>query len=145
MKKALAGILLLASTAANASPLSDHFSATLLDHVSVTALVQSGETDVALLDSIIQIGKHNGEYLAGIQAGFSGSMNPEPGEVSGAGYLVGITLRLNPLIKDKVDFPPQWEFLRALEFGPSYHRDLRDNKDIWGVSVGLAFDPAPKQ
>lgn len=138
------GLLLIAAVC-HANPFTEQVRATLLDHVSLTALVQDGETDLALLDSVIQIGKHNGEYLLGLQAGFSGSVSPDPGAPSGAGYLVGATLRLSPLVKGKVALSPQWEFLRALEYGPSYHYDLREKESMWGLAVGLAFDPAPKQ
>lgn len=146
MNKLIVAALIFVASNVQAAGIADQFSATLLDHVSITGLVQDGHTDVALLDSIIQIGKHNGEHVLGLQAGFAGAgSTTESQEATGAKYLVGATLRLSPFIKSGVNMPAHWEFLKALEFGPAYHYDLREKESKWSIAVGLAFDPAPKQ
>lgn len=118
---------------------------TLLDHVSVNTQFVSGETRLALLDSVVKIGSQNGSSILDLQLGFSGNTAPEPGEASAANFLVGGFLKVSTFLKDKINFPEQWEFLRAIEHGVAYSYDFREKEDFVSYQVGLAFNLQPIQ
>lgn len=118
---------------------------TLLDHVGVVTQFKSGETNLALVDSVVQIGSIKGKSILDLQAGFNTDVKPAPGEASGANLILGGFFKLSSLVGTKVNYPFQWEFLRSLEYGPVYFYDIREKKDFIAFQVGLAFDLSPVQ
>lgn len=123
----------------------DLITRTLLDHVTTVSQFRSGETSMALLDSVVRIGNVKGRSILDIQLGFSGETKPEPGEVSAANFVVSGLFKVSSLIKDKVDFPEHWEFLRSIEHGVAFTHDFREKDDFWSYQVGLAFTLNPKK
>ena len=118
---------------------------TLLDHVSVMTQFRSGETRLALLDSVILLGKHEGKSIVDIQFGFNGATKPEPGEVQAADLLAGGFLKWGVFTNKFLNVPEHWEFLKSLEYGSSLHYNFRDR--IWQgnyIQVGLTFDLNPR-
>lgn len=122
----------------------DLVSLTLLDHVMAVTQFRSGETNIALVDSIVRIGSTNGESVFDLQAGFNSNVKPDSGEVAGANLIVGGFFKVSSLVKDKIKFPDHWKFLNSIEHGPVYFYDLRDKDDFIGYQVGLAFSLQPR-
>lgn len=118
--------------------------ATLLDHVMTVTQFTSGETKLALVDSVVQIGSKEGRSILDLQAGFSGNVKPEPDQVQAANLVGGAFLKVSTLISGQVNFPSHWEFLNSLEHGAYAMYDFRDKDTDFGYQVGLAFDLAPK-
>lgn len=123
----------------------DLITSTLLDHVTTVTQFRSGETNLALLDSVVRIGNVKGRSIFDIQAGFSGETKPEPGEATAANFVVSGLFKVSSLIKDKIDFPEQWEFLRSIEHGLAVTYDFREKDEFVSYQVGLAFSLKPKQ
>lgn len=119
--------------------------ATLLDHVSTVTQFKSGETKLALVDSVVLIGQSNGNSILDLQLGFNAETKPASGEVSGANFIAGGFLKVSSFLKDKINFPPHWEFLRSLEHGATYSYDFREKEWFGSYQVGLAFKVSPKQ
>jgi len=141
MKKLLFAVALLFVASARGE---DLITSTLLDHVMPVTQFKSGETKLALMDSVIQIGSYDGRSILDLQAGFSGETKPEPGEASGMNLIAGGFLKLNSVVGDAVKFPPQWSFLNALEYGPAYNYDFREKSSYLSFQVGMAFKLTPK-
>lgn len=141
MRKLLIGLMFLLSSQVNAQ---DLITSTLLDHVMTVTQFKSGETNIALMDSVVQIGSRNGKSIFDLQAGFSGNTKPTGTEANAANFLFGGFLKVSSLFGDKVKFPPHWEFLNSIEHGVTYLYDSREKKDFISYQVGLAFDLNPK-
>lgn len=142
MKKLLLFVsLILVSPVVRAEE--DIIISTLLSHVMTVTQFQSGQTNVALMDSVVQIGSINGHSILDLQAGFSGNVAPEPGEEKNF-LLAGGFLKVSSLIKDKIHFPEQWQFLNSLEHGPTLFYDFKDKTWEGSYQVGLAFGLNPK-
>lgn len=141
MKKLLIAVALL--FLAVKSQAADQIVTTLLDHVTVCTQFSSGETKLALLDSVIQVGKINGRSILDLQAGFSGDTAPDPEEPSGANFLVGAFFKVSSLIGDRLNLPEHWRFLNSIEHGPSFSYDLREKDTYISYQVGLAFTLYP--
>lgn len=142
MKKALMLLaVLMLSVSVKAE---DLIKTTLLDHVTTVTMFKSGESNLALMDSVILLGSVDGKSLFDIQAGFSGETRPEEGEPTGASLLAGGFFKVSSLINAKAKFPAHWEFLRSLEHGVSYVYDFRQKRDFVAYQVGLAFGLNPK-
>lgn len=140
-KKMIVGLLfLLMASSAKADNL---IVATLLDHVMTVTQFKSGETKLALMDSVVQIGSVNNESILDLQAGFSGETKPEPGEASAANVVVGGFFKVSTLMKGKVNFPEQWKFLNSIEHGAAWNYDLREKDSFFCYQVGLAFGLNP--
>ncbi len=141
MKKLIAVVILLAA------PLhaEDLVTSTLLDHVMPVTQFKSGETKVALVDSVIQIGSIGGKSILDLQAGFSGATKPESDEVKSVNFIAGAFLKVSSLIGDKVKFPEHWKFLRAIEHGGFINYDFRKKEWLGGYQAGLAFTLNPKE
>lgn len=118
--------------------------ATLIDHVSPVTQIKNGETKLALVDSVIQIGSYNGKSIFDLQAGFSGETAPQSGEVAGANLVVGGFFKVSSLMNGHVHFPEHWAFLKAVEHGVAYTYDFREKRDYVSYQIGLAFALQPK-
>ena len=150
MRKLLVAVVLsvfgVLPSLADTTSLGEQITATLLDHVQTMAqFTTEGDTRLALLDSVVQVGKYNGSYIAGLQLGFSGETAPDAGDPNGVNYLAGVQIRLDPLFRQEVTVPEHWSFLRALEFGPGFHYDFRERHSFLNFQVGLAFTLNPKK
>lgn len=122
----------------------DIITSTLLDHVSPVTQFRSGRTQIALVDSVIQIGSIEGRSLLDVQAGFSGNTKPEADEPNSANLIAGGFLKVSSLLWTKFVYPQQWKFLRSVEHGPYINYDFREKKWVGGYQVGLAFTLEPK-
>lgn len=116
---------------------------TLLDHVMPVTQFKSGETKIALLDSVVQIGKANGKSVLDLQAGFNAETKPEAGEVTGANFLATAFFKVSSIVGGKIKFPEHWEFMRSLEHGPAFSYDFREKKSFICYQVGLSFSLHP--
>lgn len=145
MKKLFLALCLIAGTAVPSKAYDPVVVGTLLDHVTTVTQVASGETRLALLDSVVLIGNRYGHSILDLQVGFSGDTKPEIGEPSGASFLAGGFFKISSLLKDKVHFADHWKFLNALEHGVSYSYDFREKRDYVSYQVGLAFTLNPKE
>lgn len=117
---------------------------TLLDHVMVVTQFRSGETRLALLDSVVQIGKMDGKSILDLQLGFNTDVAPKPGEVSGADFLAGGFLKVSTLLYKSIKYPEHWEFLRAIEHGGFINYDFREKEWYGGYQCGFSFELNPK-
>lgn len=142
MKKIIASLILLGSVSSVSA--ADLITSTLLDHVMTVTQFQSGETRLALMDSIVQIGAHDGKSIFDLQVGLNGNTKPEPGEVQAANLVAGGFLKFNSFT-GLIKFPAHWEFLNGIEHGPAVYYDFRQKDWEGGYQVGLAFDLAPKK
>lgn len=140
MKKMLFVAVMLMAGIAKA----DMVSLTLLEHVMPVTQFRSGETRIALVDSIVQIGSYNGKSILDLQAGFNGDTKPEAGEVSGANLIGGGFLKVSSLISSSVHYPERWRFLQSVEHGPFVNYDFREKNWFGGYQAGLAFSLSPK-
>lgn len=116
----------------------------LLDNVMTVTQFKNGETNLALMDSVIQFGKMNDKSIFDLQAGFSGNTKPSESEVHAADIIAGGFFKISSLLDNKTNFPPNWEFLRSLEHGIVWQYDFRERRDFIAYQVGLSFDLNPK-
>lgn len=141
MKKVMLTILfMLAVSKVHAD---DIFLKTLTEHVTTVTQFKSGETKLALMDSVLLIGKINGSSVLDIQAGFSGNTRPEAGKTTAADVTAGVFFKVSSLIRGRVQFPPEWTFLNSIEHGPFFNYDFREHRSLGGYQVGLAFTLNP--
>lgn len=126
---------------AQAEPLGDMITTTLLSRVSAVSQFRSGETRAAAVDSIILIGKYEGKSILHLQAGFS----KDPTTDENASFIYGAQLRLDPFVNAKLNLPDAWQFLKSLEHGPALHWDQKEKIWIGSYQVGLAFGLNPIQ
>lgn len=139
-------ILLLAALPSFADALRDQIDATLLGHVETTTeFTTRGEARLQLLDTVILIGKFDGQYLAGIDLGFLGDAKPDTSQRTGVNYTAGIKFHLAPIIRKKVTLAPEWDFLRALEINPRWSYDFTAHRGVLGIDLALAFALHPLQ
>lgn len=146
MKKILIVVLLslFGMMPSFASIIGDQINATLTEHISAhTQYTTKGENKLALLASVIQIGKWNGASIAQVRFGFTGITNPDKSTTPGAGYVGDIYMNAAPLIRQYVSLDPAWTFLNNVEVGPSFAYDFREHHSYLAVSVGLAFSLNP--
>lgn len=141
MKKLVIAALFLVPSVAKA----DVIQTTLLDHVTTVTQFKSGETKLALLDSIIRVGKYNDKSIFDVQAGFSGETAPDSTEPTGANLLIGGLLKASTFASGLAKFPEHWEFLNSLEYGPYIQYDFREDVWVGGFQAGLAFSLQPVQ
>ena len=140
MKKILVLITMLTMPCGSKA---DLITTTLLDNVMTVTQFKSGETKLALVDSIVLIGSYKGKSILDLQAGFNSETKPEPGEASGANLIAGAFFKVSTLLSSTIDFPKHWEFLNSLEHGPFYSYDFREKRDYVGYQVGFSFDLRP--
>ena len=117
---------------------------TLLDNVMTVTQFQSGRTKVALMDSVILIGKANGKSIFDLQAGINGDTKPDGQDQNGATFLAGGFFKVSSLMADKVSFPDHWKFLNSIEHGPALMYDFREKLWRGSYQVGLSFGLNPK-
>lgn len=137
---ALLAILLISATV----KAEDLIKASLLDNVATVTMFKNGETNLAMMDSVLMFGDFGGKSIFDLEAGFSGETRPEPGEPTSASLLVGGFFKVSTFLNTKAHFPEHWEFLRSLEHGVVYVYDFREKRDYVAYQVGLAFDLNPK-
>lgn len=117
---------------------------TLLEHVSTVTQFKSGETKLALVDSVILIGNYKGRSIFDLQAGYSAETNPDSGEANAGNFIIGGLFKVSSLLKDKIKFPAQWVFLNSIEYGLKYDYDTREKRDYVSLQVGLDFSLNPR-
>lgn len=144
MKKVIAVLAVCLSSFTGILQASDLIQSTLLDHVSTVTQFKSGETKIALMDSVVLIGSYKGHSLLDLQLGLSSETNAEPGEPSGGSFIYGGLFKVSSLTKGIVEFPEHWKFLNAIEHGVSWVYDSRAKDDYVSYQVGLAFGLNPK-
>lgn len=142
MKKLM--LLLFALLVTGAIHADDQITSALLDHVATVTQFKNGETKLALVDSVIQVGSIEGRSLFDFQLGFNGNTKPQAGEVSAANLVAGGYFKVSSLLWTKLVYPDQWKFLKALEHGVAYQYDFRDHHGFVCYQVGLAFGLQPK-
>lgn len=139
MRKMILALLLLCS-ASVAKSADNLIRTTLLDHVTTVTQFRSGETRLAMMDSVILIGDIGGKSVLDIQVGFNGATKPEESEVTAANILASGWLK----IRQSIRYAPEWEFLNAVEHGPYIAYDFRRDGWYGGYQIGLPFDLNPK-
>lgn len=121
----------------------DQINATLLSHVeTITQFAADGTTRIGLLDNVFQIGKIGDSYIGAARFGYKGIANSD-GSFGRGGYEAGVFIHLNPIVKDVITLNPQWDFLNALEYGPSYNYDFSQHQGFVSFDIGLAFGLNP--
>lgn len=140
MKKLIALFALLLSSSTFAWELPGDIQTAILGKVST--VTQFGENSkLALTDTIISVGKYNGKEIIDGQIGFSGIINNENKDVSGANFIAGATLRMDTLLPFK--FTDDYSFLKSIQHGPSCFYDFREKEFYLTYQVGLAFNLDP--
>lgn len=117
---------------------------TLLNHVMTVTQFQNGKTKLALMDSVIQIGKYKNRSIFDLQAGFNGNTRPQSGEPNSANLVLGGFLKVSPFLAELVIFPEHWKFLSSLEHGFALNYDTREQVWRGSYQVGLAFTLNPQ-
>lgn len=140
-KMILAMLLLLAPSMSRADGIWDMIKASLIDHVSAVSQVGDGHTKAAAVDSIIRIGKWNGQSILNLQAGF----NKDLGEEDTTHLIYGGQIRLDPFITPKLNLPEHWVFLKNIEYGPAMHYDQRNSVWYGYFQAGWVFGQNPGQ
>ena len=129
---------------AQESSFADFVKATLLERVSAVSQFDfKGSERIALMDSILLIGKYNDRSIIHIQGGVNKETNPDQSPSNTTDFVWGAQFRLDPFLNGDMDFPAGWEFLRALEHGPAIHYDTRVKAWYGYYQVGLAFGLQP--
>jgi hypothetical protein len=113
---------------------------TILDHVEAVTQVQSGQTSVALLDSVILIGKYKGMSIGHVQAGVTSTIDGNP-----PSWLAGFCIRLDPFLKNLATLPEHYQFLKSIQHGPALHYNFREKVWRGSYNVSLAFGLEPKK
>lgn len=119
--------------------------ATLIDHVMPVTQFRSNKTKLALLDSVILIGKIDNKSILDLQLGFNGDVKPEHDKANSADFVAGAFLKVSSIINSHIVFPQHWEFLRALEHGAFIQYDWRDKNVYGGYQAGLSFKLNPNK
>lgn len=144
MKRIMLFGLLLLGTSIVRADLGDQITSSLISHVSAhSQYTTTGENRLALLASIVQIGKMNGSSIGQLRFGFTGIMNPDKNVTAGAGYVADAYVNISPFVRKYVTLDPNWTFLNSIEMGPSIAYDLREHHSYLAFSVGLAFSLQP--
>ena len=117
----------------------DIITRTLLDHVATVTQFQSGDTKLALVDSVVLIGSRNGKSVFDLQGGFQQDTASQK-----EGWIGGGFLKFSTLIQDVVNYPDHWEFLNSIEHGPALFYDFTEKTWRGNYQVGLAFGLNPK-
>ncbi len=145
MKKMIIGLILMFGLShVQASELGDQITASLIEHVAAhSQWTTKGENRLALLASIIQIGKIDKSSIAQIRFGYNAVASGEDVKRS-AGYVGDVYINFSPFIRRYVNFDKDWTFLNTIEIGPSYSYDFYQHHSYLAVSVGLAFSLNPK-
>lgn len=129
----------------HADEIGDLIKTTLIDHVTTVTQFKSGETKVALKDSVVLIGSYDGRSILDLQVGISAETAPSADEVTGGNLIFGGFLKLSSLVKNKIKLADHWKFLNSIEYGVAWDYDTREKADYASFQVGLAFGLAPIQ
>lgn len=139
---------------AASNPFLDQLSVDLLGHMeTVMETTSKGVTNAEMLLTPIQIGKMQGNYIAGIDGGVLGNVAPTSFSESGMNWTVGVHVHLTPLIKKYLapNIPPDYRALTGIEINPrvSYVFSNKANQVASGWQVGLgigwSFSLSPQQ
>lgn len=143
----IAGLILSAFCITNskAAGLGDLINTTLTEHVQAESQwTTKGQNKLALMDSVILIGKMEGAPIAQGRFGFTAVANPQGNVERGAGYLADIFINVAPFVRKYVHLADEWTFLNSIGAGPSYGYDFREHHSVLSFSVNLAFGLNPK-
>lgn len=144
MKKLILSVVLLLGVSQVKADIGDQITSSLIDHVSGhSQWTTKGENKLALLSSIVQIGKLDGKAIGQVRFGFTGTVNPDKSVSRGAGYVADVYVNAAPFIRKYVSLAPEWTFLNSIEVGPSYAYDFREHHSYLSISLGLAFGLKP--
>jgi hypothetical protein len=137
------GFMLLSGT--GYCDVGDLIKTTLTEHVATVTQFKSRETRLALVDSVILIGRTNGKSILDVQAGFSGTTvdGAVSGEPNSADLILGGQFKISSILSNSIKFSPEFVFLNSLEYGPSYFYDTRTHSGYLSFQVGLAFNLNP--
>lgn len=142
MKKTLLAValILIASQVRaadpTAKPIGGQILLSLLSHVTAVAeQTEHGDIKLQFLDSVVQFGHFNGDYIFALDAGVSNSLAPDSsGKLSGTygahvHVISGIVnlLHINPALA---------ETLKLLELNPRYSYDEDVQEFVAGVTFG---------
>lgn len=120
----------------------DYIKGTLLENVQTRVFFAQEETQIQLVDTVIQIGKYKGSSILDLELGLGNETNPNNREEE-LNFLYGATLRVDPYLRPVLNLPEHWEFLRSLRHGVAVFYD-EESKDVeFGYTFGLAFDLNP--
>ncbi len=140
-KLAMLGVLLFVVSQAKAD-IGDQITASLIDHVAAhSQWTTKGENRLALLASIVQIGKMDGSSIAQIRFGYNTTVNDSS---QTDGYVGDVYMNISPFVRKYVKLDPNWTFLNSIEMGPNYAYDFQQHHSYLAFSVGLAFGLNPK-
>ena len=131
----------------------DQISVALLGHLET--VVESnihGKTNAALLATPIQIGKMQGDYIAGVDFGVLGNVKPNFIGEAGYNWTAGVHFHLSPLIRKVMpQISPNYQALAALEINPrvsySFRNKTNDVRPGWqlGLGIGWSFSATPQK
>ena len=142
MKKMLfAIVVLMASSQAKAQ---DIVTASLIDNVTTVTQFESGKTKLALMSSVIQIGKFSGKSIFDLQAGFNTDVNAGSNEARSAAIIFGGWFKVSSIMNAYVKYPDEWKFLKSLEHGVAVNYNARTSEWRASYQAGLAFSLNPK-
>lgn len=132
----------------------DQVSVALLGHMETIAETTSrGVTNAELLATPIQIGKMQGDYIAGLDGGVLGNVTPNTIGESGFNWTAGIHFHLTPILKKYIftGISPDYQALNGLEINPRisylFNSKANDVRSGWqvGLGIGWAFGLVPHQ
>ncbi len=149
---AVAPMLPQASHADLGSPL-DQISVALMGHMeTVVETTTRGKTNGEVLATPIQIGKWEGDYIAGADFGVLGNVKPTSIGEAGYNWTAGIHFHLSPLIRKIMpSLSPGYPALAALEINPRvsyvFRNTTNEVKQGWqvGLGIGWSFSTTPQK
>jgi hypothetical protein len=122
----------------------DQVSVALLGHTeTVLETTTKGKLNAEVLITPFQIGKIDGGYLAGIDGGVLGNVNPSSIGQKGFNWTVGLHAHLSPFLKKAVSISPNYPALAGLEINPRvsylFPNHTTRVKGEWVVGLGLGW------
>ena len=126
------------------SPVLDQFSVALLGHTeTVLETTTHGKTNAEILITPIQIGKLDGGYLAGIDAGVLGNVKPSSLGQTGFNWTAGVHFHLSPFLKKAASISPSYPALAGLEINPRvsylFPNHINGVRGGWQFGLGLGW------
>lgn len=116
------------SVVAKADGIGDQIKTSLLGQIQpIHQYTTHGDSRIALLDDVLQIGHFKGEYLGFAQVGPSTTVGSGDGRIEG--YLIGGSFNWSPVIRSFVNLPSGWRFLNEqFIISSGYHYDTAMHK-----------------
>lgn len=140
----LLGIMALAN-AGYSQGLGDQITSSLINHVSThSEWTTKGDNRLALLSSIVEIGKWKGSSIGQLRFGYVNTVTSNSGTVTpDNGYVADAYINIAPVLKEYVTLNQDWAFLNSVEMGPAFAYDFKEHHSYLAFSVGLAFGLNP--